>query len=95
MGLGVSEENGVGQPEPGTLEARLAEKGRAMFIPTHHGEGMARAEIEALPKRSGSTLNPTYSRLSAQSFIDFDWVVFLGSTTYPRGARPLTDWNSG
>lgn len=95
MALGVSEENGIGQPEPGTLEARLTEAGRAMFIPTHRGQGMPTAEIEALPRRSGSTLNPTYFPLSAQSFTDFDWLVVFDSTTYPRGGPSLTNWNAG
>ena len=93
--LGASEENGIGQPEPGTLEARLAAAGRALFIPTHLGRGMPLAEIAALPVRSGSALNPTYGALTPESFTEVDWLVFLESTTYPRGAPSLTSWNAG
>lgn len=95
MALGVSDENGIGEPEPGTLEARLARAGEALFLPTHFGYGLPAGEIAALPVRSGSSLNPTYSPLSPVSFTDWDWLVFLTSTTYPRGAPPLSNWNSG
>jgi len=44
--------------------------------------------------RSGSALNPTYSQLTPESFADFEWLVFLDSTTYPRGASPLTIWSA-
>jgi|SRR6266536_3003603 len=40
--VGVSEANGIGEPEAGTLEARLtAGPGPVRFIPTHHGQGWA------------------------------------------------------
>jgi hypothetical protein len=52
-------------------------------------------EVERAPARSGSTLNPTYSWLTPHSFSDFEWLVFLGSTTYPRGGPSLTSWNAG
>jgi hypothetical protein len=45
--------------------------------------------------RSGSALNPTYGALSPESFTDVDWLMFLESTTYPRGAPSLTSWNAG
>src|SRR5262249_42056262 len=39
--VGVSDANGIGQPEAGTLEARLtAVPGPARFIPTHKGQGL-------------------------------------------------------
>ncbi len=95
MALGTSEANGIAQPEPGTLEARLTKTGGALFIPTHQGRGLPAAEIAALPIRSGSTLNPTYGQLTAESFADFDWLVVFDSTAYPRGAAPLSDWNAG
>lgn len=94
MALGVSEDNAIAKPEPGTLEAKLLQVGGAMFIPTYLGRGMPAAEIEALPIRSGSTLNPTYWVLGRESFTDVDWLVFLESTKYPRGAPSLTSWNS-
>ncbi len=95
MALGVSEPNGIAVPEAGTLEARLAEAGRSIFIPTHRGKALPAPEIETVPARSGSTLNPTYSWLTPASFSDFEWLVFLDSTTYPRGGPSLTDWNAG
>src|SRR5690606_231008 len=71
--VGISEANGIGQPESGTLEAMLtALPGTARFIPTHKGEGLPASEIASLPVRSGSQKNPSYFPLTAQSFTDFD-----------------------
>ena len=79
--VGVSDANGIGQPEAGTLEARLtAVPGPARFIPTHKGQGLPTSEIAALPTRSGSVKNPTYFALTPQSFTDFDWLAVLDST---------------
>lgn len=94
MALGVSEDNQIAPPEPGTLEALLAKAGGAAFIPTHRGDGLPAAELAALPIRSGSTLNPTYAALTPESFADFEWLVFLESTIYPRGGPPLSNWNA-
>ncbi|HEX7444899.1 MAG TPA: erythromycin esterase family protein [Methanothrix sp.] len=88
--VGSSVANGIGQPEAGTLEARLATvPGPALFIPTHKGQGLPASEIASLPTRSGSMKNPTYFPLTPQSFTDFDWLAFLGSTIYSRGGPPL------
>lgn len=88
--LGTSEANGIGQPEPGTLEARLtAAPGPARFIPTHRGQGLPAAEIAALPARSASLKNTTYFALTPQSLSDFDWLAVLNSTTYAVGGPPL------
>jgi erythromycin esterase-like protein len=88
--LGVSEANGIIQPEAGTLEARLtAVPGPARFIPTHKGQGLPAQAISALPTRSGSIKNPTYFALTPQSFTDFDWLAVLDSTAYSRGGPPL------
>ena len=88
--VGVSEANGIGQPEAGTLEARLiAVPGPARFIPTHKGHGLPTSAIAALPTRSGSTKNTTYFALTPQSFTDFDLLVVLDSTAYNRGGPPL------
>ena len=95
MALGTSEPNGIAAPEVGTLEAKLAETGGALFIPTYRGKALPAPEIETAPARSGSILNPTYSWLTLASFSDFDWLVFLDSTTYPRGGPSLTNWNAG
>ena len=92
--LGVSEANAIWEPEPGTLEARLTRLGGAFFIPTHAGRHLSPDEIAAIPIRTGSTLNPTYFVLTPESFEDFDWLVVFDSTSYPRGAMPLTAWNA-
>jgi erythromycin esterase-like protein len=82
--VGVSEANGIGLPEAGTLEARLtATPGPARFIPTHQGQGLPHAEIAALPMRAASLKNPSYiTGLTPHSFTDFDWLAVLDSTTY-------------
>ncbi len=88
--VGESSANGIGQPEAGTLEARLtAVPGPARFIPTFRGQGFPSPAIEALPTRSGSMKNPTYFALTPQSFTDFDWLAVLDSTAYNRGGPPL------
>ncbi len=93
--VGVSDDNGIGQPEAGTLEARLtAAPGPMRFIPTHRGRGLPQVEIAALPTRSGSVKNPTYFALTPQSFTEFDWLAVLDSTTYQRGGPPLQAWNT-
>lgn len=84
--VGVSGANGIGQPEVGTLEARLTNApGPVRFIPTHKGQGLPTSEIAAIPTRSGSMKNPTYFVLTPQSFTDFDWLSVLDSTEYSRG----------
>jgi erythromycin esterase len=89
-GVGVSEENGVGRPEAGTLEARLlATPGPARFIPTHLGHGLPASEMAALPLRAVSQKNPTYFAFSRQSFTDFDWLAVLNSAAHSRGGRAL------
>ncbi|MEI6633687.1 MAG: erythromycin esterase family protein [Chlamydiota bacterium] len=93
--VGVSEANGIGPPEAGTLEARLtAVPGPALFIPTHRGQGLPASAIAALPTRSGSMKNPTYFALTPQSFTDFDWLAVLDSTAYNRGGPPLQQWDA-
>ncbi len=88
--LGVSDANGIGQPEAGTLEAQLiASPGPARFIPTHKGQGLPASEILALPIRSSSMKNQTYFPLTPQSFTDFDWLAVLDKATYSRGGPPL------
>jgi len=88
--VGVSEANGPGQPEAGTLEARLpAAPGPARFIPTHQGHGLPPSDIAAVPIRSGSMKNSGYTALTPQSVTDVDWLAVLDSTTYNRGGPPL------
>ncbi|HZO76269.1 MAG TPA: erythromycin esterase family protein [Ktedonobacteraceae bacterium] len=82
--VGESSANGIGQPEIGTLEARLtAAPGPVRFIPTHQGQGLPAEEIAALPIRSGSKKNRSYVEpLGAHSFTDFDWFAVLDTTAY-------------
>jgi erythromycin esterase-like protein len=88
--VGVSDANGIAQPEAGTLEASLtASPGPVRFLPTHRGQALPAETIAALPTRSGSTRNGSYFPLNSQSFTDFDWLVALDSTTYNRGGPPL------
>jgi erythromycin esterase-like protein len=90
--VGVSEANGIGQPEAGTLEARLTTApGPARFIPTHQGQGLPASEIAALPVRTGGAKNFSYFPLTPQSFTDFDWLAVLDTTTYHRGGPPLPE----
>ena len=89
-GLGVSEANGIGRPELGTLEALLTSLPEpALLIPTHKGHGLPASEIAACPTRSGSSKNSTYMPLTHESFTDFDWLAVLHSTTYNRGGPSL------
>jgi erythromycin esterase len=76
--VGVSKTHGIGQPETGTLEARLlGGTDSSRFVPTHKGEGLPDQEIAALPARSGGKMNQSYFPLTAQSFTDFDWLAVL------------------
>jgi len=77
--------NGIGAPEPGSLEARLtAVRGPALFIPTYNGKGFDPNELASLRLRSGSEKNLTYTVLEAHSFSDFDWLHVLDSTQNAR-----------
>jgi erythromycin esterase-like protein len=90
--VGESPANGIGKPEPGTLESHLmAGPGPGRFIPTHRGQGLPASLIAALPTRSGSLKNPMYFPLTPQSLVDFDWLAVLDATGYSRGGPPLPD----
>ena len=92
-GVGVSEANGIGQPEADTLEARLtAAPGPGRFIPTHRGQGLPTAAVASLPTRSGSATNGSYFALTPQSLTDFDALIVLDATPYARGFPPLSQW---
>src|SRR6266567_3434979 len=94
--VGESLANGIGQPEAGTLEARLTSApGPVRFIPTHLGQGLPAEEMAALTIRSGSKKNGSYVEpLGAQSFTDFDWFAVLDTTAYNRGGPSLEDWSA-
>jgi erythromycin esterase-like protein len=88
-GVGVSEANGVGPPEAGTLESLLtAAPGPGRFVPTRRGRGLPAAEVAGLPTRSGSATNLSYVPFTAQSLADFDGLAVLDSARYNRGGPP-------
>jgi erythromycin esterase-like protein len=94
--VGVSDANGIAQPEAGTLEARLAASpGAARFIPTHKGQRLPSAELAELPTRSGSMKNLSYVALTSQSLTDFDWLALVNESAYSRGGPPLREWDAG
>jgi erythromycin esterase-like protein len=84
--IGVSPSNGVGQPEDGSIEARLvAGVGDARFIPTHRGREFTDNGISTLAIRSKSPTNPSYFPLTHESFNSFDWLGVIDDVTYFRG----------
>lgn len=86
--LGSSPDNGLGAAEPGTLEARLADRPEpGLFIPARP----APREAAGLPVRSGSKKNPSYYPLTPESLVEFDWLAFLDIASYTRGAPELPD----
>ena len=88
--LGVSDENGIGRPEAGTLEALLtALPGPGRFVPADWSRGFSEPEGSALAVRTGSMKNPTYFPLTARSRTDFDWLVALDSVGYSQGGPQL------
>ena len=87
--VGVSEPNGIGAPEPGTLEARLTSSSGACFIPTHAGRNLPEANLAGLPVRTGSQRNTGYFPFTPKSFTDFDWFVMLDKVSYSRGGPQL------
>jgi erythromycin esterase-like protein len=89
--MGTSEDNKIGAPEPGSLEARLAARGPAFFIPTHRETGWPAAEMATWPVRSGSPRNGSYMPLIPQNLTDFDWLLFLATDSHASGAWPLVD----
>lgn len=90
-GVGMSEANGIGQPEDGTLEARLtAAPGPMRFIPTHKGQHLSESVIAALPIRTGSAKNPSYFPFTHQSFTDFNGLLVLDSIAYKLGGPTLS-----
>jgi hypothetical protein len=91
----TSEENGIGKPEPESLEARLAKSpGPLRFAPTHQGAECPVEKLREIPTRSGSQRNPTYVPLNAASFTNFDWLAVFNSVTYNRGGPPLQTWDT-
>lgn len=87
--VGVSEENGIAPPEPGTLEERLNSLGQASsFLPLRH------LSLAGLPTRTGSTKNPTYVPLNPQAARNFDYIAHIPATAYSHGAPSLQTWDA-
>ncbi len=88
--IGVSEANGIGRPEAGTLEALLtAGPSAGLFIPTRRGGALSPAALDAFPVRTASARNQSYFALAPRSLSDFDWLAVLDATGYSRGGPPL------
>ena len=80
--LGASDGNGIGPPEPGTLEARLtAAAGPARWISTRPARSLP--ELAELPARA-RVGNPTYFPLTAKSLSHFDGLVVFNSVAVTR-----------
>lgn len=86
--VGTSEQNGIGIPEAGTIEAKLASLAKPVLIPTKGGD------FSHLPTRTGSTLNPTYVPLNSQAAANFNWIAFVAEATYNLGGPPLQTWDA-
>lgn len=87
--VGVSEQNGIATPEPGTFENLLAAPGHeTSFLP------LRGTQIPNLPTRSGSTINPTYTPLNSHAAQNFDTLAFLAKVSYHRGGPPLQTWDA-
>jgi len=71
--LGVSDANGIIQPEAGTLEAKLtAVRGRRVSFQLAKARGFQHRQSQ-LFRFAQADKNPTYFALTPQSFTDFDW----------------------
>lgn len=87
--VGTSGENGIGNPEAGTIEAKFAPLAKPAFLlPTQGGD------FSDFPTRSGSTLNPTYVPLNSRAAVNFDWIAFLAEAAYNLGGPPLQSWDA-
>ncbi len=77
IGVGTSGAMGVGEPEAGSLEARLvAGPGAARFVVTRGGRELPQAEIEAIVTRTGT---PQYFPFTRESLAEFDVIAILES----------------
>lgn len=80
--VGVSPENGIAEPEAGTLEALFTSPDAPVTLfPTHRGLTFPAETLAALPSRSGSTKNGSYSALTPHHITDFDWLLTFTSLT--------------
>ena len=73
------------------MRAISSKRGPAVFY------RLGRLQFNLQPEDDGwvlSTHIPRTGPLTPESFADFEWLAFLDSTAYPRGAPPLTDWTA-
>jgi erythromycin esterase-like protein len=84
--VGASEENFIGAPEAGSIEARLLARGSDCFLPTWRGRKLPEGALAALPVRSRAA-RPyiTYEPLTPQLVADLDGIAFFRSSTHTRG----------
>lgn len=83
--VGTSPENGIAEPEANTLEALLTDAETPVtLLPTHRGRGIPSEALTAMPTRSGSVKNGSYSGQTPQHIEDFYWLLTFGSVTYHR-----------
>ena len=77
VGVGTSGAMGIGEPEAGSLEARLmAGPGSAQFLVTHGGRQLPREVVDAIVSRVGT---PQYFPFTRESLADFDVIAVLDS----------------
>lgn len=77
VGVGTSGAMGVGEPEAGSLEARLmAATGPARFLATHGGRQFPRGVVDAIVPRTGTQ---QYFPFTRESLTDFDVIAILDS----------------
>jgi erythromycin esterase len=78
-GVGISNQHGIRQPEPGALEALLtATQSPATFVPTRQGRMLSPTAAAALPARTGGT-NQSYFPFTPKSVNEFDALLVFGS----------------
>ena len=88
--VGVSDANGIGQPEDGTLEALLtATPGPARFIPTHNGQGLSTSEESRhfRPAPAARRTRPTSRLLLEASPTSTGWPCSIRRHTIAVGRR--------
>lgn len=78
--VGASPENGIAKPEASTLEALLTDtETPGTLLPTHRARGIPSEALNAMPSRSSSVKNGSYSALTPQHIKDFDWLLTFDS----------------
>jgi erythromycin esterase-like protein len=79
-GIGSSGTHGIGEPQPGTLEAELATgAGPVTMIFTEQGKSFSSDFTGKIPVRSGSTINSGYFPLNQNSITEYDWIAFFNT----------------